>query len=128
MYPIDRLVAFVASALIALSACTLVPNMDETGSGCKNRVGIGPTDLGDVPPGVPVDGIAGLRPVAAAAAASAMGHTVVFREDAFHCACVPPTGYGPVSHGWFGERGQLYLDLEDVSPQGQLLPDGAGCG
>jgi hypothetical protein len=128
MEPIQRLSALVASALIVLSACTLVPNMDETGSGCANRVGIGPRDLGDAPPGVPVDGIAGLRPVEAAAAATAMGHTVVFREDALHCVCVPPTGFGPVSHGWFGERGQLYLDLEDVTPKGQLLSDGAGCG
>ncbi len=104
----------------------MVPNMDETGSGCANRVGAGPQGADD-PAGIPLDGIAGLSPSQAAAAAAALGHVVVFRLNHLACVCVPPTGYGPISEGWWGSRGQLYLDLGDVTPQGEVLPDGTGC-
>jgi len=118
--------AFAIVLSILFAGCSIVPNMDETGSGCANRVGAGPQDADD-PAGIPLDGIAGLSPSQAAAAAAAMGHVVVFRLNHLACVCVPPTGYGPISEGWWGSRGQLYLDLDNVTPQGEVLPDGAGC-
>jgi hypothetical protein len=105
----------------------MVPNMDAVGSGCANRWGNGPREQGDDPPGIPLDGIAGLTPSQAFAAAAAQGQVVVFRLSSEACVCVPPTGYGPVAEGWWGWRGQLYVDLADVTPQGQLFPDGTGC-
>ena len=110
-----------------LSACSAVPNMDETGSGCANRAGAGPRDDGSDPGGIPLDGIAGLTPVQAAAAAAVLGHVVVFRLNSDACVCIPPLGFGAVSEGFWGSRGQLYIDLGNVEPQGQELPDGAGC-
>jgi hypothetical protein len=127
MAAVHRAVPIFASALLALSACSLVPNMDATGSGCSNRQGNGPRDDGSDPPGIPLGGIAGLRPAEAIAAAAAMGHVVVFRENHLACVCIPPPGYGPVTDGWWGSRGQLYLELENVTPQGPALPDGTGC-
>jgi hypothetical protein len=117
----------VVALCAAVAGCSLVPNMDETGSGCANRQGPGPRDQGEDPPGIPLSGIAGLTPVEAAAAAAAQGHTTVFRLHSMACVCIPPTGYGPVSDGWWGARGQLYIDLEGVQPQGEALPDDAGC-
>lgn len=113
--------------LLALSGCSMVPNMDATGSGCANRSGSGPRNQGEDPPGIPLDGIAGLTPSQAYVAAAAKGHVVVFRLSSIACVCVPPSGYGPVAEGWWGSRGQLYIDLADVQPQGQQIPDGAGC-
>jgi hypothetical protein len=52
---------------------------------------------------------------------------VVFRLNSMACACVPPPGYGPVTDGWWGSRGQLYVDLGGVQPRGQQLADGEGC-
>jgi hypothetical protein len=101
--------------------------MDDVASGCANRVGNGPRDQGNDPPGIPLDGIAGLTPSQAVAAAAAKGHVVVFRLNSMACVCVPPTGYGPVAEGWWGARGQLYVDLADVTPQGQQFADGTGC-
>jgi hypothetical protein len=118
--------AIVLSMLVG-SACSAVPSMDEAGSGCANRRGAGPRDQGIDPPGIPLAGIAGLRPPEAAVAAAAAGHVVVFRENHLACVCMPPTGYGPVTDGWWGSNGQLYLELDNVTPQGQPLPDGAGC-
>jgi hypothetical protein len=111
---------------IALAGCSAVPNMDAIGSGCANRAGAGPRDTAD-PPGIPLDGIAGLTPAQAAAAAAAMGHVVVFRLNHTACVCIPPLGYGPITEGWWGSNGQLYLDLDGVTPQGQSLPDDTGC-
>jgi hypothetical protein len=119
--------AAIAVSMLVLSACSAVPNMDETGSGCANKHGAGPRNEGEDPPGIPLGGIAGLRPAEAVAAAAAAGHVVVFRENHLACVCIPPTGYGPINEGWWGSNGQLYLDLGDVEPQGQALPDGAGC-
>ena len=123
---LGRVVA-VALLASALTGCRAFPNMDATGSGCANRHGAGPQDASDDPEGIPLDGIAGLRPVEAAAAGAALGHVVVFRLDSTACVCLPPTGYGPVAEGWWGSNGQLYLDLQNVTPAGQRLPDGAGC-
>jgi hypothetical protein len=117
----------VVAAIVVLSACSAVPNMDDTGSGCANRHGAGPRDQGSDPEGIPLGGIAGLRPAEAVAAAAAAGHVVVFRESSTACVCIPPTGYGAINEGWWGSNGQLYLDLGNVEPQGQALPDGAGC-
>lgn len=111
----------------ALAGCSAVPNMDDTGSGCANRSGDGPRDEADDPAGVPLEGIAGLTPEQASLAAAAKGHVVVFRLNSMACVCAPPTGYGPVAEGWWGSRGQLYVDLQDVRPQGQQLADGEGC-
>jgi hypothetical protein len=111
---------------VLLAGCSMVPNMDDVGSGCANRAGAGPHDADD-PEGIPLAGISGLSPSQAAAAAAAMGHVVVFRLNHLACVCVPPTGYGPVVEGWWGSRGQLYLDLGNVTPQGDVLPDGTGC-
>jgi hypothetical protein len=121
------LLTALAASLTGCSLTTLVPNVDSTGSGCANRSGAGPRDQGLDETGIPVDGIAGLTPPEAVAAAGSRGHVVVFRLDHLNCVCIPPTGYGPVEDGWWGSRGQLYLDLEDVEPQGIKLPDGAGC-
>ncbi len=118
--------AAIAASLLLVSACSAVPNMDEIGSGCSNKQGAGPRTADD-PPGIPLPGIAGLDPVEAAAAAAAVGHVVVFRLNSMACVCVPPAGYGPVAEGWWGSNGQLYLDLQGVTPQGPLLPDDAGC-
>lgn len=120
-----RVVALAACASLVLG-CSAVPNMDEHGSGCANKNGPGPR-TGEDPPGIPLAGIAGLTPVQAAAAAARAGHVVVFRQDGDSCVCVPPTGYGRVEEGWWGSRGQLYVDLANVEPQGDALPDGAGC-
>ena len=117
---------FVVMLTVLLAGCSMVPNMDDVGSGCANRVGAGPRDADD-PEGIPLAGIAGLSPSQAAAAAAAMGHVVVFRLNSSACVCVPPTGYGPITEGWWGGRGQLYLDLGSVTPQGDVLPDGTGC-
>ena len=117
---------FLIVLSVLLVGCSMVPNMDETGSGCANRVGAGPQGADD-PAGIPLDGIAGLSPSQAAAAAATKGHVVVFRLNHLACVCVPPTGYGPITEGWWGSRGQLYLNLEGVTPQGEVLPDGTGC-
>jgi hypothetical protein len=117
----------MAMLVAAIAGCDSIPNMDETGSGCANRAGAGPRNDSSDPAGVPLPGIEGLRPAEAVAAAAAQGHVVVFRLNSMACVCVPPTGYGPVAEGWWGSRGQLYLDLGDVEPRGQELPDGAGC-
>jgi hypothetical protein len=119
--------AAIVASVVLVSACSAVPNMDETGSGCANRSGAGPRNLGEDPPGIPLPGIADLTPGEAVAAAAAIGHVVVFRLNSMACVCIPPAGYGPVADGWWGSNGQLYLDLADVTPQGQPLPDGAGC-
>lgn len=118
--------AAIAASIILASACSAVPNMDSTGSGCANRHGAGPRGADD-PEGIPLPGIAGLNPSEAAAAAAAIGHVVVFRLNHMACVCIPPVGYGPITEGWWGGNGQLYLDLGSVTPQGQPLPDGAGC-
>ena len=120
-------VLIIAIAAAVAVGCDAVPNMDDTGSGCANRSGAGPRNQGGDPEGIPLPGIAGKTPAEAVAAAAAQGHVVVFRQDHLSCVCVPPTGYGPVSEGWWGSRGQLYVDLGDVEPQGQKLPDGTGC-
>lgn len=117
----------IASILaLALGGCSLVPSMDHA-SGCANRAGNGPRDQGEDPPGIPLAGIVGLTPAAAAVAADRMGHVVVFRLDSMTCVCVPPAAFGPVAEGWWGSRGQLYIDLEGVTPKGQRLADGTGC-
>ena len=79
------------------------------------------------PAGIPLDGITGLTPAEAMTSAAARGYVVVFRQDSMSCVCVPPPGFGAVTEGWWGSRGQLYLDLDGVEPQGEKLPDGAGC-
>ncbi|MDP9227068.1 MAG: hypothetical protein M3P18_25125, partial [Actinomycetota bacterium] len=77
----------------------------------RQSLGNGPREQGDDPPGIPLDGIAGLTPSQAFAAATAQGHVVVFNlSDG--CVCVPPTGYGPVAEGWWGWRGQLISTWE----------------
>lgn len=124
---IRRVAPIGLSLALVLAGCSAVPNMDATGSGCANRQGHGPRDEGGDPPGIPLDGIAGLTPAEAVAAAAAIGHVVVFRQDHLSCVCIPPPGYGPVTDGWWGSRGQLYLELDNVTPQGQRLPDGSGC-
>lgn len=124
---IRRGVPLGLSLVLLLAGCSAVPNMDTTGSGCANRSGNGPRDEGGDPPGIPLDGLAGLTPAAAVVAATGMGHVVVFRQDHLSCVCIPPPGYGPVTDGWWGSRGQLYLELDNVTPQGQRLPDGTGC-
>lgn len=121
------LTATLGFAMFVASACSAVPNMDATGSGCANKQGAGPRTDGSDPPGIPLGGIAGLTPAQAVAAAAAQGHVVVFRQNHMSCVCIAPTGYGQVAEGWWGSNGQLYLDLDDVEPQGQPLPDGAGC-
>ena len=123
---IRRASMLVLAASIA-AGCSAVPNMDATGSGCANRGGAGPRDHGDDPPGIPLPGIVGLTPAEAVAAAASVGHVVVFRQNHLACVCIPPAGYGPITDGWWGSRGQLYLELDNVTPQGQPLPDGAGC-
>jgi hypothetical protein len=122
---IERVLVTSVLAL-AVGGCSMVPNMDRT-SGCNNRAGNGPRDQGEDPEGIPLAGIEGLTPMAAAAAASGMGHVVVFRLDSMDCVCVPPAGYGPVAEGWWGSRGQLFIDLQYVEPQGQRLANGTGC-
>lgn len=117
----------LAFVVLFLAGCSAVPNMDGTGSGCNNTAGNGPRDAAEDPPGIPLEGIAGLTPEGAVAAAAAKGQVVVFREDSMACVCVAPKGYGPVAEGWWASRGQLYLDLDGVSPQGERLPDGTGC-
>jgi hypothetical protein len=116
----------VAVALLAIG-CSAVPNMDSTGSGCANQEGNGPRGEAQDPAGIPLEGIAGLTPAEVVIVADAARHVVVFRQDHLHCVCVAPAGYGQVSEGWWGSRGQLYVDLEGVTPQGVLLEDGTGC-
>lgn len=123
----NRHVSLIVLVAVLAGGCSAVPNMDSTGSGCSNQVGNGPRDEAGDPAGIPLAGIAGLPPEAVVAAANAAGHVVVFRQDHLHCACVPPAGYGPVSEGWWGSNGQLYVELEGVVPEGVLLADGTGC-
>jgi hypothetical protein len=120
------LLLFTVGGCGGLPNIDAVPNMDATGSGCANRSGDGPRG-GDDPEGIPLEGIAGLTPEQASMAAAAKGHVAVFRLNSMACVCVPPTGYGPVAEGWWGSRGQLYIDLGDVRPRGQQLADGQGC-
>jgi hypothetical protein len=116
---------------LLVTGCSVVPNLDEHGSGCANTGGNGPRPPEQAAqidsPGIPLAGIAGLTPVQAVVAAGSMGHVVVFRQDGNSCVCIAPAGYGPVSEGWWGGRGQLYVDLEGVDPRGEALPDGTGC-
>ncbi len=122
------LIGVACLALLSLSACAALGEMPQlVGVGCENRQGAGPRNVGDDPPGIPLAGIEGLTPAEATAAAGARGHIVVFRLDSMHCVCVPPLGYGPVAEGWWGSNGQLYVDLQDVRPQGNILLDGTGC-
>jgi hypothetical protein len=122
-----RHVLLIGLVAVLAGGCSGVPNLDSVGSGCANQAGNGPHGEAGDPPGIPLAGIAGLTPEDVVMAAEAAGHEVVFRQDHLHCACVAPAGYGPVSEGWWGSRGQLYVDLEGIVPQGVLLPDGTGC-
>lgn len=124
---LGRRLALVATLLLVLSGCSAIPNMDSTGSGCANRSGSGPRDQGEDPTGIPLAGISGLIPVDAVAAAEKTGNVVVFRLNSMACVCTPPPGYGPVREGWWASRGQLYVDLQDVIPQGPPLADGTDC-
>jgi hypothetical protein len=124
---IGRGIAALLLVATLTSACGLVPNMDANGSACANRVGAGPRDVGVDEPGIPLDGVAGLPPVEAMNAAMTQGHVVVFHLDHTSCVCIPPPGYGPVTEGWWGTNGQLYLELGGAEPRGQMFPDGTGC-
>jgi hypothetical protein len=108
------LVAFMAAG------CSMVPNMDHGSSGCQNAGGIGPK-AGDGPVLMTVGdsvmpALDGLSPAAAAAAAVAQGHTVVFNvqiEGFGECWCVPPPE-GEVIASWWNSHGALYLQIEGV--------------
>jgi hypothetical protein len=95
--------------------------------GCELQQGNGPRNEGADPPGIPLPGIEGLTPGEADVAAAKLGHLVVFRLDNMTCVCIPPAGYGPVTEGWWGSNGVLWLDLQDVQPQGNRTQNGTGC-
>ena len=107
--------------VVALVAgCSLVPNMDRGTSGCSNAAGIGPRPgwiAEQVPAGDSVlPELDGLSPVAAATAAVAQGHTVVFNvqiEGFGECWCVPPPE-GTVVASWWSDRGALFLQIDGV--------------
>ena len=117
----------VVCLVLSASGCGALGDRQLVGIGCELRQGAGPRNIGDDPPGIPLAGIEGLTPPEAAAAAAALGHIVVFRLDSMHCVCVPPLGYGPITQGWWSSNGVLYLDLQDVQPQGNKVLDGTGC-
>jgi len=112
---------------IALSGCAWLLPERPIAVGCELQQGNGPRDQGSDPPGIPLGGIAGLTPIQADAAVRAAGHVAVFRLDSMTCVCVPPAGYGPVTEGWWASNGVLWLDLEDVVPQGNKLLNNTGC-
>lgn len=118
--------ALLLVALLALPGCNAIPGM-RPGSRCAETAGTGPTNATDFTGVIEAPGFAGLTPEEAFEAAAAAGIVVVFRQDDQSCVCVPPPGFGPITEGFWGSRGQLYLDLFGVTPQGQKLPDGAGC-
>jgi hypothetical protein len=103
-----------------VAGCSMVPNMDHGSSGCSNAVGIGPRS-GDGPVTQNLNDsvipeLDGLSPAAAAAAAVAQGHTVVFNvqiEGYGECWCLPPPE-GKVISSWWNSHGALFLQIEGV--------------
>ncbi len=105
---------------VLVSGCSMVPNMDKGTSGCSNAVGIGPSS-GDEPAVMAIGDavlpeLNGLSPAAAATAAAARGHTVVFNVQIHgfgECWCVPPPE-GTVVASWWSSRGALFLQIDGV--------------
>lgn len=103
-----------------VAGCSLVPNMDHGSSGCQNAGGIGPRS-GAAPVTMAASDsvmpeLDGLSPSAAAAAATALGQTVVFNvqiEGYGECWCVPPPE-GKVIASWWNQHGALFLQIEGV--------------
>jgi hypothetical protein len=103
-----------------VAGCSMVPNMDHGSSGCENAVGIGPRS-GDAPVIKSLDDSAipelnGLSAAAAATAAVAQGHTVVFNVQITgfgECWCVPPPE-GTVVTSWWNSHGALFLQVDGV--------------
>ena len=112
---------------VALSGCAWLLPERPIAIGCELQQGNGPRDQGFDPPGIPLEGTAGLAPIQADAAVTAAGHVAVFRLDSMTCVCVPPAGYGPITEGWWASNGVLWLDLEKVVPQGNKLLNNTGC-
>lgn len=136
--PMHRLRQALGGLLLASVAagCSMVPNMDHGSSGCSNAVGIGPkvgnsqAQIAQTNSVMPE--LDGLTASTAAAAAVAMGHTVVFNvqiEGYGECWCVPPPE-GQVVASWWSSHGALYLQIDGVD-EGQTAdkqPDtGWGC-
>lgn len=122
-----RLLALLV-AVVALSACSAVPNMDAGSAGCQNAVGIGRavddpnggTDMAVLP------AVHGMTPTEAGFAAQKLGHTVVFNTNG-SCWCVPPPG-GKVTQSWFGQHGALWLWVDGFQPPSGPAPFmGWGC-
>ena len=118
--------AALVSSAVLLAGCGAIPGT-QPGSGCAETAGSGPHSTTDYVGVIESPGFAGLTPEEAFEFAAAAGIVVVFYQDDQSCVCVPPAGYGPLTDGFWGGRGQLYLDLGNTNPQGQKLPDGTGC-
>jgi hypothetical protein len=100
--------------MVVLLGCSGVPNLDAGSAGCSNARGIGPTadpgggpQVADIEQGVMPDLHDRSPAEAAARAAAAAGHTVVFNVDG-ECWCAPPPG-GTVTRSWWGQHGALWL-------------------
>jgi hypothetical protein len=121
-------VVLLLACLLALSACSAVPNMDAGSAGCQNARGIGrAVDLvnGSTNMAVMPD-VHGKTPAEAGEIARDRGHTVVFNADGA-CWCVPPPG-GKVTQSWFSERGALWLWVDGFpAPSAQAPFNGWGC-
>ncbi len=127
---VGRPAAFVLSLFVGLGVGACAPWLQgerPVAIGCELQQGAGPRDQGGDPPGIPLDGISGLTPSHADLAVTAHGHVAVYRLDSMTCVCVPPAGYGPVTEGWWASNGVLWLDLQDVEPQGNRIQNNTGC-
>ncbi len=105
-------ILLLAVCLAVLAGCSAVPNMDFGSSGCQNARGIGPRE-GDVTD----PALIGKTPSEAYAVATAAGHTVVFNVQITgfgECWCAPPP-MGTVGHAWWGQNGQLFLQVDGVA-------------
>jgi hypothetical protein len=103
-----------------VTGCSMVPNMDHGSSGCQNAGGIGPKSGDGAVTMAAGDSVMpeleGLSPSAAADAAMALGHTVVFNVQITgygECWCVPPPE-GKVVASWWNQHGALYLQIDGV--------------